>query len=428
MEVRKIGNKEFLVFTLEYKHYSKIHLHREGKYKFTFGNLAHSTYLKNNPNTGILILEEGEVDDLQRRPLLVEIDKYRNEHKLSNLVYILYQGTGQDSYMNFYLNSVKPYVTFIRSQSAMYNFVMNWSNVHSGIEDPHLLITELYSSFFQFTSKSIDKSFVLLGGKSRAARLMFLDKVLEHNLDKDSYMSFHNEYLKLDHDLVQKYIDSGMTYRQVIANHHSKSEVEYLGSKGILLSNKEITTIKEIHSKLPIFNLPRKTDDYYYDPYMIIPDPDLYKRIFVDIVLETFHFRGIVKDPLFKNINFFTEKVAKPLLAFRPFMVLSNKHYLRDLKTEFGIKTFDKYWDESYDEVDTAQKAINIVIENMRYINSKTKPQLAEMIYEMKPILTHNNRVMREYFLGEPNWVKVMNKYVEGKGVSWKGTQTNNTI
>ena len=33
-------------------------------------------------------------------------------------------------------------------------------------------------------------------------------------------------------------------------------------------------------------------------------------------------------------------------------MVLANKGYLRDLKRLFGFKSFEYYWDESYDEKD----------------------------------------------------------------------------
>ena len=424
MEIRKIGDKRFVIYRLTISHYAQIHLHKKGKYVFSFGTEEQVNYLKKYPEAGILILEEGEVDNLQRRPLLIQVDEYRKKWQLTNQVYIFYQGTGQDAYMEGYLKTIKSYVTFIRSQSAMYNFVMDWSKAHSGIEDTHTKVKYLYVGDNFLKDFNIDKKFLILGGKSRTARLMFLDKLLTSKLDKEAYMSFSNEYLKFDQANRLSTIKIENPTEELIA----KPEVEYLHNTGLKLSKKDIKRTKDVHKKLPIYTLPRPTEDYYFDPYVIIPDPEFYNSIFVDIVLETFHFRGIVKDPLFSNINFFTEKIAKPLLACRPFMVLANKHYLRDLKSEFGIKTFDKYWDESYDKVDTVQEANDIVLKNMKYINSKTESQLKEMIRDMEPILRHNNEVMREYFLGKPNWIKVMNEYVKGNGVSWTGTQKNIVI
>lgn len=426
METFKYRDREFVVFRLPYSHYEQIHLYYQNKYIPTFGTEEHINYLSENSNAGILVLEEGEVDNHQRIPLVTELIKYRKNNNLKNQIYILYQGTGQESYIEPYLRTVPSYITFIQSNSAIYNFVMNWTTVErdglsGSIDNPPKVVRKYYSHTDYLTNIELKKKFLIFGGKSRAHRLMFLDLFLENKLDKDSYYTFNNQYLKIDKNLIEKYQKEGYGYRQIIENHNQKSEIDFLYSKGILLSKNEVRKIRETWKKLPLFNLPRKTDDYYYDDWWIFPEPSLYKSSFVDIVLETFHGRGILKDDIFSKINFHTEKINKPLLACRPFMVLSNKNYLKDLRKTYGYKTFSDYWDESYDDVDDVRKANKIVIDNMKYLQNKSMSELQEMLYDMKDILLHNNKVCKEYLLGDEVWKSVMTKFIDGTGASWTG-------
>jgi hypothetical protein len=427
METFKHRDREFVVFKLPYTHYEQIHLYYSGKYIPKFGTSADVEYLSKNRNTGILVLEEGEVDSFQRSPLIKELIKYRNNNNLQNQIYILYQGSGQESYIKSFLRTIPPYITFIQSNSAIYNFVMNWTTVErdglsGSIDDPPKVVKKYYNYEDYLTNIELKKKFLIFGGKTRAHRLMFLDKFLENGLDVDSYYTFNNQYLKIDKKLIERLQKEGYGYRQILENHNGKSEIDFLNSKGILLSKSEVNRIRKIRKKLPLFNLPRKTDDYYYDDWWIFPEPSLYKSSFVDIVLETFHGRGILKDDIFSKINFHTEKINKPVLACRPFMVLSNKNYLRDLRKIYGYKTFSDYWDESYDDVDDVRKANKIVIDNMKYLQNKSISELEEMLYNMKDILIHNNKISKEYLLGGPVWKRVITNYVDGMGLSWNGT------
>ena len=57
------------------------------------------------------------------------------DNKLNNHVFILYQGYGQENYIDTYLRTVPNFITLIRSVSASYNFCMNWTKVHSNVHD-----------------------------------------------------------------------------------------------------------------------------------------------------------------------------------------------------------------------------------------------------------------------------------------------------
>lgn len=106
-----------------------------------------------------------------------------------------------------------------------------------------------------------------------------------------------------------------------------------------------------------------------------------YKDIFVDIVAE----------PNVHGQSFLaTEKLWRPILARRPFIVLSNQHYLKNLR-KLGFQTFDKYWSEEYDLYST-DKRIQLIIETLTVISKYTSDQLQTMLQNMKDILDHNYR------------------------------------
>lgn len=55
------------------------------------------------------------------------------------------------------------------------------------------------------------------------------------------------------------------------------------------------------------------------------------------------------------NYSFFTEKIIKPILARRLFVVFSGMNFLQNLKT-LGYRTFDTVIDESYDTIEDNQQ------------------------------------------------------------------------
>ena len=93
---------------------------------------------------------------------------------------------------------------------------------------------------------------------------------------------------------------------------------------------------------------------------------------------------------------FLTEKIDKPLYAKQPFLVLGACGYLSKLH-ELGFKTFNKWWDESYDLEKDNKKRIDKVIKNIDYINSLTMTEVSDMFNEMIPILDYNNYVRTKY-------------------------------
>ena len=65
---------------------------------------------------------------------------------------------------------------------------------------------------------------------------------------------------------------------------------------------------------------------------------------------------------------YFTEKTLKPIAMGHPFIMLSTKHFLKNLKG-LGFKTFGDFIDESYDECDNVSDRIEIISKNLERLD-----------------------------------------------------------
>ena len=111
-----------------------------------------------------------------------------------------------------------------------------------------------------------------------------------------------------------------------------------------------------------------------------------YKNFFLDIVMETY----------FSNNTFFmTEKIVRPIMAMRPFIVFAAPGFLRNMRG-MGYKTFDRWWSEEYDNYGE-QLRIRKIQEILKDIYAKSTAELRSMLDEMEPILKHNRELTIEY-------------------------------
>ena len=89
-------------------------------------------------------------------------------------------------------------------------------------------------------------------------------------------------------------------------------------------------------------------------------------------------------------------------------MVLGNPHTLKYLK-ELGFKTFDKWWDESYDNMLVLRDRANVIVNNILKFKEYGDKELLEFREEMKDILIHNQKLFRKmiidkYQIGKNNF------------------------
>ena len=108
-----------------------------------------------------------------------------------------------------------------------------------------------------------------------------------------------------------------------------------------------------------------------------------YNSIFVDVAHETYMADGVF---------FCTEKTWRPMLARRPFISVTPRHHLANLH-RLGFRTFNKYWDEGYDEYGLGER-IHQVEKLLETISQWTPEQLASTLEDMQEIFEHNYQTL----------------------------------
>jgi hypothetical protein len=88
---------------------------------------------------------------------------------------------------------------------------------------------------------------------------------------------------------------------------------------------------------------------------------------------------------------FFSEKTFKPVKYFQPFILIGGSGSLKKLK-ELGYKTFEKYIDEGYDDIDNNQERIAYAVNSA--VNFMTQDNLPSIINDMFQILKHNHETL----------------------------------
>ena len=109
---------------------------------------------------------------------------------------------------------------------------------------------------------------------------------------------------------------------------------------------------------------------------------NLWQSGFLHIVSETVFFD--------KKLHL-TEKIFKPIVSRRPFILLGAYKNLEYLKS-YGFKTFSKWMDESYDDEYDNEKRLMMVCDEVEKIANMTDDRIQEIYHDMKEVLDFNYR------------------------------------
>lgn len=216
--------------------------------------------------------------------------------------------------------------------------------------------------YFDFYETKFDKVFISLNNNligKRSYRLALLSLLVENNLDNFGHIS----YPQLSKELIKNEIFSP----------NSELSTE---NKKLIFSN-----LWNLNSK--------KLDDCDYN----------YASAEVGDTINTYSQSNFHRKALFHIVNetnfyddklHLTEKIFKPIVVKRPFILVASIGNLEYLK-QYGFKTFDKWIDESYDnEPDNNLRLIKIINE-IKKLCQLSKEDLLAMYVEMQDILNYNH-------------------------------------
>lgn len=128
-----------------------------------------------------------------------------------------------------------------------------------------------------------------------------------------------------------------------------------------------------------------------------IPVIGYYEKTFFELVTETLG--ALDHDDTFD----ISEKTIKPILMGHPFMILSTKNFLKNLR-DLGFLTFGDLIDESYDDHNNVTDRVRIICQNLDRLNMIESKKLFEKSREIR---IHNKNLL-------------MNLYGQRKYQIWK--------
>lgn len=117
-----------------------------------------------------------------------------------------------------------------------------------------------------------------------------------------------------------------------------------------------------------------------------VMDIDFHKKTFLSVVSES---------TVWNRVLFISEKTFKPMYCLQPFVVLSSPGLLKELKKR-GYMTFDRWWDESYDEEPNIKNRIKMICNILLELSNKTDEELKNMLIEMEDVLVHNFKMLTD--------------------------------
>ena len=157
-----------------------------------------------------------------------------------------------------------------------------------------------------------------------------------------------------------------------------------------------------IHKVLGLSEMETGSEEVTYTVHDFMPSS------FCHIICET-NFNLSVRDAKHEggyghDNRFITEKTEKAFTTGNPFIAVSGPRYLEKLK-ELGFKTFDKWWDESYDQIQSPIKRLNAILDLIKEINKLGYEDLIKMWNDMIPVLKHNQELNKWYFIQALNGI-----------------------
>ena len=100
---------------------------------------------------------------------------------------------------------------------------------------------------------------------------------------------------------------------------------------------------------------------------------------------------SLVAETNFSNhYNFYTEKIVKPILAGRLFVVIAGQNYLKNLRS-LGFLTFQDIINESYDSIKDNKARWDAALKQLDWLCFQDANYIKEKI---KPIVEHNKKLL----------------------------------
>ncbi len=217
------------------------------------------------------------------------------------------------------------------------------------------------SEIIPIKERQIKKKFISynrITGNSRFYRALFVSALSKKNLLDESYVSFSKECpvhgnigTSILHVVKENNLDENFVF----------DELKHIATlPNLRIDSSELKPIE--NSSFTINDIQKPIES------------------FVNVVTETC---------FWETKKHLTEKIFKPIVLKQPFILLGCANNLSYLK-QYGFKTFNRWWDESYDHCQDPIQRINMVVDILEKISKLSNRQLHNMLIDMEEILEYN--------------------------------------
>ncbi len=228
----------------------------------------------------------------------------------------------------------------------------------------------------------IDRAFSLLCRQSRPHRTYFVAQFLQHGLDSNAYVGYHN--IPFPHS-------------QLVGEKQDVDPCDHLGllrspaasQRLVLRQLHNQTVFRDFSSKYSsLVNFEEDVDIGDKAARMMLSSPSPVQRALIYVGVET---DVDLRQPHVSPISF------RGIVERRPFVLLAATGTLRILR-DLGFRVFDEFWDTSYDDVTDLESRVDHILEIMHDWGRLDPSRLRKKYQAMQRDIDYNYKFYREEF------------------------------
>jgi len=203
-----------------------------------------------------------------------------------------------------------------------------------------------------------------------------LESSLVPQVDKPKYFDILLGCQRTHRDHVFNYITNNNLVDSVLMTYH-----RYYG-KDLRESNEYIMESPNVEFIEPLYGTVNQVKYYGHQLSIsqIVP-LEIYNQTYYSLVAET---------NAVNEFNFYTEKIVKPMLAKRLFVVIAGQNFLKNLRS-LGFRTFDGIIDESYDQTANDAARWTQALDQVRALCQRDP---AEVYSQVQDIVDYNQALL----------------------------------
>lgn len=321
--------------------------------------------LKTHSNFKLLIMDSGEGAYPHSTNLYEKINNFLDKHSITDENKVIL------STNNNFIEQIKQDPIFQTFKGRINVYPNNYLLLTAGRfigqlrAQNNLLIENDYEFSIQenVLKQQKEKYFLMYNRNSeRMHRPYFVNELYKNNLlDKGFISFFQNKHL-------DKFLAESKEYPEL----------------GLVES--DIQSIKDNYKNYYPLTIDETNPFKVSDFHNFLSRKDEYEKSYFTIISET---------NAQSEYCFITEKTTKPLTNLHPFVVLGNPNLLKTLK-KYGFETFDKWWDESYDDEFDFKKRAQMVLNIVKDLCSKSHDEWIQLLKEMESTLIHNKKTLHK--------------------------------